>query len=109
MMEVIPINTNENTNPKEELGKDWIRVFRESGLSRKDWCQQNKIPLSTLSYWIRKSQPEAPEAERTSDLVVAKLPSEQELQFPEQKIIPLQSSFRKISGLRLMLTVRPDC
>ena len=81
MMEVIPINTNENTNPKEELGKDWIRVFRESGLSRKDWCQQNKIPLSTLSYWIRKSQSEAPEAERTSDLVFAKLPSEQELQF----------------------------
>ena len=28
---------------------------------------------------------------------------------PEQKIILLQSSFRKISGLRLMLTVRPDC
>ena len=80
-MEVIPINTNENTNPKEELGKDWISVFRESGLSRKDWCQQNKIPLSTLSYWIRKSQSEAPEAERTSDLVFAKLPSEQELQF----------------------------
>ena len=81
MMEVIPINTNENTTPKEELWKDRIRDFRESGLSRKDWCQQNKIPLSTLSYWIRKSQSEAPEAERTSDLVFAKLPSEQELQF----------------------------
>lgn len=60
---------------------DWIHAFRESGLSRKDWCQQNKIPLSTLSYWIRKSQPEAPKAERTSNLMFAKLPSEQELQF----------------------------
>ena len=80
-MEVIPINTNENTTPKGELWKDRIRAFRESGLSCKDWCQQNKIPLSTLGYWIRKSQTEAPETERTSDLVFAKLPSEQELQF----------------------------
>lgn len=78
MIEVIPINnTNENTTQKEELWKDRIRAFRESGLSRKDWCQQNKIPLS--GYWIRKSQSEALETERTSELVFAKLPSEQEL------------------------------
>ena len=80
-MEVIPINTNENTNPKEELGKDWIRVFRESGLSRKDWCQQNEIPQSTLGYWIRKIQSGTTGTESFSDPVFAKLPSEQELQF----------------------------
>lgn len=81
MMEVIPIEMDGNKISKTDLWADRVHSFQESGLSRKDWCQQNKIPLSTLSYWIRKSQSEAPEAERTSDLVFAKLPSEQELQF----------------------------
>ncbi|WP_416389212.1 IS66 family insertion sequence element accessory protein TnpA [Mediterraneibacter glycyrrhizinilyticus] len=50
MMEVIPINTNENTASKADLWADRIHTFRESGLSRKDWCQKNGIPQSTLSY-----------------------------------------------------------
>ena len=45
MMEVIPINTNENTASKADLWADRIHTFRESGLSRKDWCQKNGIPL----------------------------------------------------------------
>lgn len=54
MMEVIPINTNEHAALKADLWAERIRAFQESGLSRKDWCQQNEIPQSTLSYWIRK-------------------------------------------------------
>ena len=50
-------------------------------LSRKDWCQQNEIPQSTLGYWIRRLQSETPETECTADPVFAKLPTEQELQF----------------------------
>ena len=80
-MEVIPINTNENAASKAALWADRIQAFQESGLSRKDWCQQNEIPQSTLNYWIRKIQLEAPETEPASDPVFAKLPSEQELQF----------------------------
>ena len=80
MMEVIPINTNENTTPKEELWKDRIRAFRESGLSRKDWCQQNEIPQSTLSYWIRKIRAADTGTECFAEPVFAKLPSEQNLQ-----------------------------
>ena len=52
MMEVIPINTNEHAALKADLWAERIRAFQESGLSRKDWCQQNEIPQSTLSYWI---------------------------------------------------------
>ena len=52
MMEVIPINTN--TLLKADLWAERIRSFQKSGLSRKDWCQQNEIPQSTLNYWIRK-------------------------------------------------------
>ena len=75
MVEVIQINTNENTTSKAALWTDRIHAFQESGLSRKDWCQQNEIPQSTLNYWIRKIRPEDTETERTSDPVFAKLPS----------------------------------
>ena len=81
MIEVIPINTNENTASKADLWADRIHTFRESGLSRKDWCQKNGIPQSTLSYWIRKIQSKDSETVCISDPVFAKLPSEQELQF----------------------------
>ena len=79
MMEVILINTNDNIISKAALWADRIHTFQESGLSRKDWCQQNEVPQSTLSYWIRKIQGKATQAESRSDPVFAKLPSEQEL------------------------------
>ena len=79
MMEVILINTNDNIISKAALWADRIHTFQESGLSRKDWCQQNEVPQSTLSYWIRKIQGKATQAESSSDPVFAKLPSEQEL------------------------------
>ena len=80
-MEVIPINTNETITSKTTLWADRIQAFQESGLSRKDWCQQNAIPQSTLGYWIRKIQPEVPETECIAAPVFAKLPTEQELPF----------------------------
>ena len=81
MMEVIPINTNDNATSNADLWADRIHAFQESGLSRKEWCQQNGIPRSTLGYWIRKLQSEAAETESASDPVFAKLPSEHELHF----------------------------
>ena len=81
MMEVIPMDMNNNVISKADLWADRIHAFQESGLSRKDWCQQNEIPPSTLGYWIRKIQSESPGTEPASDSVFAKLPSEQELQF----------------------------
>lgn len=80
-MEVIPINTNDNVNSKSDLWADRIHAFQESGLSRKEWCQQNKVPQSTLSYWLRKFQSEATEPEGAFDPVFAKLPLGQELHF----------------------------
>ena len=75
------MDMNDHVISKADLWADRIHAFPESGLSRKDWCQQNEIPQSTLNYWIRKIQLEAPETEPASDPVFAKLPSEQELQF----------------------------
>jgi hypothetical protein len=28
-----------------------MRAFERSGLSRRKWCAQEKVPLSTLDYW----------------------------------------------------------
>ena len=78
-MEVIPINTNETITSKTTLWADRIQAFQESGLSRKDWCQQHEIPPSTLSYWIRKIQSEDTETEDAPDPIFARLPMEQEL------------------------------
>ena len=80
MMEVIPINTNEHAALKADLWAERIRAFQESGLSRKDWCQQNEIPQSTLSYWIRKIRAADTGTECFAEPVFAKLPSEQDLQ-----------------------------
>ena len=75
------MDMNNNVISKADLWADRIHAFQESGLSRKDWCQQNEIPPSTLGYWIRKIQSKDSETVCISDPVFAKLPSEQELQF----------------------------
>ena len=72
---------NDDIISKADLWAYRIHAFQESGLSRKDWCQQNEIPQSTLGYWIRRLQSETPKTECTADPVFAKLPTEQELQF----------------------------
>ena len=53
------MDMNDNVISKADLWADRIHAFQESGLSRKDWCQQNEIPQSTLNDWIRKIQLEA--------------------------------------------------
>jgi transposase-like protein len=36
--------------------KRLLRLFERSGLSAKRFCQDRGIPVSTLSYWVRKSR-----------------------------------------------------
>ena len=74
MVEVIPINMNDNTISKAGLWADRLLAFQESGLSRKEWCLLNEIPQSTLSYWIRKLQLETTETACSLEPVFAKLP-----------------------------------
>ena len=106
MMEVIPINTNENAASKATLWADRIHAFRESGLSRKVWCQQNGIPLSTLGYWIRKIQSEIIETEGISDPIFARLPMEQEL------VVPIHTGTPPVTILlpeNIRIEVGADC
>ena len=64
------MDMNNNVISKADFWAGRIQSFQESGLSRKEWCQQNQIPQSTLSYWIRRLQSEAPGTEPVSVCVV---------------------------------------
>ena len=39
--------------------KRLLRLFEHSGLSAKKFCEDRGIPVSTLSYWVRKSRRKA--------------------------------------------------
>ena len=77
-MEVF-IGMNDNIAEKTELWADRIRAFQDSGLSRKDWCQQNGIPQSTFNYWFRKQSRQKADPELCCVPIFAKLPSEREI------------------------------
>ena len=48
--------------------KRLLRLFEHSGLSAKRFCEDRGIPVSTLSYWVRKSRRKA------SDGAVVEIP-----------------------------------
>lgn len=70
---------NETNLTKEDLWMKRIQDFQKSGLSRKEWCQENQVPLSTFSYWIRKQMQKPSELDQGLEPVFARLPSELEV------------------------------
>ena len=70
---------NETNLTKEDFWMKRIQDFQKSGLSRKQWCQENQVPLSTLSYWIRKQMQKPSELDQGMDPVFARLLSELEV------------------------------
>lgn len=66
---------------KEEKSSLWsqrIREFRSSGQTCKDWCGEHQLPVSTMTYWLRKLKREE-ESAGDAGPVFAKLPSEAEI------------------------------
>jgi hypothetical protein len=39
-----------------EQGAELLAAWRESGLSRRQFCIQNDIPYSKFTYWVRRSE-----------------------------------------------------
>lgn len=70
---------NDNVSSKTDLWAERMNAFYKSGLSRKDWCRQNGIPLSTFNYWNRKLHTEESGTQNANVPVFMKLPSEQEI------------------------------
>jgi len=50
---------------KRELWQERICNYRSSGLNAQAWCQQNKLTLSSLHYWINKLNKESLESHST--------------------------------------------
>ena len=50
--------------------KRLLRLFEHSGLSAKKFCEDQGIPASTLSYWVRKS------GRKASDGAVVEIPAD---------------------------------
>ena len=48
---------------KRELWQERIGDYRNSGLNAQTWCQQNKLTLSSLHYWINKLNKESLESD----------------------------------------------
>ena len=67
-----------NKEEKAKLWADRIQQCQTSGKTRKQWCAENGIPLSTMGYWTRRLAKEDQASESEQDLVFARLPSEQE-------------------------------
>lgn len=47
-----------NKDEKAGLWSERIREFRFSGQTCRDWCTEHQIPVSTMTYWIRKLKQE---------------------------------------------------
>lgn len=43
-----------NKEEKARLWSERIREFRSSGQTCRDWCREHQIPVSTMTYWIRR-------------------------------------------------------
>lgn len=66
---------------KEEKSSLWserIREFRSSGQTCKNWCTEHQIPVSTMTYWIRRLNRKE-ESTGDAEPVFARLPSESEI------------------------------
>lgn len=59
---------------KEELWKLRINNYRSSGLTAREWCSQNKFPLSTLRYWVHRLNKTQPSNGDDSKPIFAGLP-----------------------------------
>ena len=71
---------------KEEKILFWlerIQKFRSSGQTCRAWCLEQQIPVSTMSYWIRKLNNTSSIHQQEENLVFVKMPSEQELRMKD--------------------------
>lgn len=63
-----------------ELWATRVQDFMNSGITRKVWCQEHQLSVSTLGYWIRKQQRGSDSlSEQEDKLVFARLPFAQEI------------------------------
>lgn len=63
-----------NKDEKAGLWSERIQEFQSSGQTCRDWCTEHQIPVSTMTYWIRKLKKEEISSEADKEPIFAKLP-----------------------------------
>ena len=53
---------------KHEMWQERISNYRKSGLNAQAWCQEHKLTISSLHYWINKLNKESLESDSTIKL-----------------------------------------
>ena len=98
-----------NKDEKRALWMERIQEFQSSGQTCKSWCQNNQIAVSTMNYWIRQLRDRKLQSE--SDMIFAKMPSEQELSMKESfnSMAPSAFGLQTVSGLKSCRIVRRNC
>ena len=52
------------TLSRSAMWRERLAELSASGMTQKEWCKQNQIPMTTLRYWKRKLQPKEDRSER---------------------------------------------
>uniref|UniRef100_UPI003FEECDF3 IS66 family insertion sequence element accessory protein TnpA n=1 Tax=Anaerobutyricum hallii TaxID=39488 RepID=UPI003FEECDF3 len=97
---------------KEEKILFWserVQEFYSSGQTCRTWCQEHQIPVSTMSYWIRKLKNVDSVSVKEDAPVFAKMPTEQELRRKELVSSQPSSSIHIFLNDSIRIEICPSC
>lgn len=97
---------------KEEkvlLWSERIQKFYSSGQTCRTWCLEHQIPVSTMSYWIRKLKNAGMISTKENEPVFAKMPTEQELRIKESVSSQTSSPVHIFLTESIRIEVSPSC
>ena len=94
------------TDEKIALWSERIRAFQSSGQTCKTWCQELPVPVSTMSYWMRKLK--TLDEQSDTDMIFAKMPTEKEISTNETLNTSL-SPVRIFIANSIRIEVMPEC
>lgn len=97
---------------KEEKILFWserVQKFYSSGQTCRTWCQEHQVPVSTMSYWIRKLKNLDTVSVKEDAPVFAKMLTEQELRRKELVSSQPSSSIHIFLNDSIRIEICPSC
>ena len=91
---------------KITLWSERIHEFQSSEQTCKTWCQEHRIPVSTMNYWMRKLK--TLDEQSDTDMIFAKMPTEKEISKNETLNIS-PSPVRIFITNAIRIEVMPEC
>ena len=95
------------TDEKITLWSERIHEFQFSGQTCKTWCQEHHVPVSTMNYWMHKLK--TLDEQSDTDMIFAKMPTEQELRRKELVSSQPSSSIHIFLNDSIRIEICPSC